>query len=334
MHKSKDVIAFGILVFTMAFTLSGCYLMPKEEPILNPPLSEPEEITYETIEAKRNDIERRITGSATFISAEQNNVFFSHGGGRIKKIYIKAGDEVKKGDILAELETDNLESRIKQQEIMVKKADIIYKKTKEGEDKYTQEAAMLDLELEQLRLEDLRRELDEAKLYASIDGKIVYMDNKLSIGDFVEAYQSIMSIADPQNLLLEYSGNDLSEFKPGMKVDLKVKGNNFVGEVVMTPANLPLGADDHLKNVVRISVDKLPNDIKPGDSAEINLVLDRREDVIVLPRNAVHNYMGRRFVNVLEDGIKREQDVEIGIETATEVEIKKGIDEGKKVIVE
>ena len=42
---------------------------------------------------------------------------------------------------------------------------------------------------------------------------------------------------------------------------------------------------------------------------------------------------GRRYVNVLEDGVRVEKDVEIGLMTDTEAEIIKGIDEGDLVIV-
>ena len=41
---------------------------------------------------------------------------------------------------------------------------------------------------------------------------------------------------------------------------------------------------------------------------------------------------GRRYVNVLEDGVRVEKDVEIGLQTDTEAEIINGLEEGDLVI--
>ena len=54
---------------------------------------------------------------------------------------------------------------------------------------------------------------------------------------------------------------------------------------------------------------------------------------MITARNVVRNYMGRRYVQVLEDGLKKERDVQVGLETSTDVEIIKGLEEGEEVVV-
>ncbi|MFW5684405.1 MAG: efflux transporter periplasmic adaptor subunit, partial [Spirochaetota bacterium] len=63
------------------------------------------------------------------------------------------------------------------------------------------------------------------------------------------------------------------------------------------------------------------------------LVLAEREDVLVLPKRAVQRYATRRYVHVLVNGVRVERDVEIGLETATEVEIVRGLEEGEEVVL-
>ncbi len=46
----------------------------------------------------------------------------------------------------------------------------------------------------------------------------------------------------------------------------------------------------------------------------------------------IHNLGSRNFVQVLENGIRKECDVELGIKTDTEVEIVKGLNVGDKII--
>jgi len=329
----KGVIIFLLTAFLCIF-LSGCYLFPKEEEVLAPPLIEPPEITYDVMEVTRGTIEKKITGSGIFVSIEQGNMFFKARGGRIKAIHVKIGDKVKKGDLLAELDTGGLEYEIEQQKLQLRKAQIRYNQVKEsGGDKYSLQIAACDVELARLQLKNLERQLEEAKLKSTMDGTVVYVDNRLGQGDYIDAYSTLVKIADPTKLQLQYSGSNVSDFQVGMKVEVKIRDKVYEGEVVMTPSTVPVDADENLKNVVRVEVANLSEDISMGDTAQITLTLDKRENVIVIPRNLVRNYMGRKYVLVLENGLKQERDVEVGLETPTEVEIVKGLEEGEQLIV-
>lgn len=315
-------------------SLSGCYLFPKEEEVLAPPLVEPPEITYETQEVKRGVIEKKISASGTFVSIEQANMFFKHRGGRLKDIHVKVGDYVEKGQVIAELDSSDLENQIKQQEIQLKKAQTRLSQVKaHSGDKYEQRMAQYDVELAKLTLDNLKRQLNECKLTADISGNVVYVDLNVSIGDYVDAYQTLIRVADPNKLQLQVTGPDTSSFSLGMEADVTIKKQTYSGKVVMTPADVPLDVPEEQRDIVRIEVDDLPEDVKLGESAQVSLILDKREDVIVIPRNLVRNYMGRKYVLVLEDGLKKERDVEVGLETATEAEIMKGLEEGELLIV-
>jgi macrolide-specific efflux system membrane fusion protein len=110
---------------------TGCGVFPSEEEALVPPLAVPEEIIYKTVEAKTGYIEKSIKGTATFVSFDERNIFFENNSGRLKELYAKIGDNVKKGDLIAELLTDNIEREIANQEIVVdsKQKDLNYTKS-------------------------------------------------------------------------------------------------------------------------------------------------------------------------------------------------------------
>lgn len=295
---------------------------------------EPPEISYETSEVTRDVIEKKITGAGTLVSVEQNNMFFKHRGGRLKTVHVKVGEYVEKGHVVAELDSQDLENQIKQQKIHLKKAETRRSQVNaHSGDKYEKSMAQYDVDLAKISLENSQREFEECKLVTEMAGTIVYIDYNANEGDYINAYQPLVRVADPTTLQLQISGSNTSDFKLGMEADITIKKKTYSGTVVMTPADVPLDTPENLRDIVRIDVPDLPEDVQMGDNAQISLILDRREDVIVVSRNLVRNYMGRKYVLVYEDGLKKERDVEIGLETPTETEIVKGLEEGELLIV-
>ena len=116
-------------------------------------------------------------------------------------------------------------------------------------------------------------------------GHVVYLDYNVREGDYINAYQPLVRIADPNKLQLQISGAKSSDFKLGMEADVIINKKSYQGTVVMTPADMPHDTPEELRDVVHIDVPDLPEGVKMGDHAQISLILDRREDVIVLPRN-------------------------------------------------
>lgn len=66
----------------------------------------------------------------------------------------------------------------------------------------------------------------------------------------------------------------------------------------------------------------------------MTIVVEQRENVIVIPRKGLRTYLGRDYVQVLNGESRKEVDVEKGLVTPTEVEIRTGLKEGQNVILE
>ncbi|MNY77606.1 macrolide transporter subunit MacA [compost metagenome] len=73
--------------------------------------------------------------------------------------------------------------------------------------------------------------------------------------------------------------------------------------------------------------------MKIGVSGDMTIILEKRENVLVIPSTGLRQYIGRNYVQVLEGESRKEIDVEKGLVTATEVEIRAGLKEGQKVIL-
>lgn len=74
----------------------------------NPFGGDEEETTQQLVEVVRGDLAVSVTGSGNIEAFREAWLSFGSGG-RIDKIYVKEGDEVSNGEVLANLDTDSLE---------------------------------------------------------------------------------------------------------------------------------------------------------------------------------------------------------------------------------
>jgi macrolide-specific efflux system membrane fusion protein len=325
-RSTVSAISFILVLVLLMSSLSGCYFFPKEEEVLAPPIKIPDKITYDTLEVTKGTIENTIRVTGSFVPVSQHDLFYVKGD-RLKDIYVITGQEVKKGELLAELETDAVLGEIQMQEIALKRAQILYDDAKArydivGGSRTELDMAELDLQTNQLKLEKLKSDLARARLVSPIKQ-----------GEYVNPYQTVVRVADPKQLQLRYSGDRVANFRLGMKAVVQLKENQYEAEVVMTPSEMPSDADEQTKNSVQLKVYDLPEDIKYGQTASISLTLERRENVIVIPKLLVNNFANRKFVNILKDGIREERDIEVGITNSTEAEVIKGLEVGELLIV-
>lgn len=325
----------------LLLALPGCSLLPQEEAALQPPLVKPVQQNFETAEVKRGSIARQLTAVASFVSSSMQQMVFKDSGGRLQSIDVKLGDKVKPGDIVAHLDAGDLEIRIRLQKLNMEKAQIALNQAKATAmgDPDALKSKMIDVEAAQIQLDFLQDQFEKTKLVSGIAGVVTYIDS-LQAGDAITAYRPVVTISDPTQLQLVYEAtvtNDISPVQVGMSTEVKIKGKTFAGKVVQTPSSAPLTSDKQLsdRNAKRliIGVEGVPPDTNIGDTADITIPLEKRDDVLIIPRSGLRSYLGRDYVQTLEGDSRKEIDVEKGIVSSTEVEIRKGLKEGQKIIL-
>ncbi|KKI94198.1 hypothetical protein WQ54_00995 [Bacillus sp. SA1-12] len=324
----------------LVIPLSACSLLPQEEPVLAPPLVEPAKIDYEVVEVKKGDVIKRVKGLGTVEPAENRPLAFSQSGTRLKKISVKKGELVKKGQLIAEIESGSLAFDLELAEIDLKKAEIKLKQLNaQNADTYSIDLAELDLDSLQLRVEHLKNELEKTRITSPINGIVTFITEK-NAGDAIEAYESIVHVADTSKLQLVYSaisGNELVDTKIGMKAEITINGKKTAGKVVQTPSEVPVEKieenPDLYQRSIFIAIENPPKDVKVGDSIDFEIITGKRENVLIIPKSALRSMAGRDYVQVLEGEAKREIDIEKGLVSDTEVEVIRGLETGDTVIL-
>ena len=131
--------------------------------------------------------------------------------------------------------------------------------------------------------------------------------------------------------------DDTDELNVGTELEVTYKskdGGTVIGRVVQLPTDVPVTASEAERTAVKIEVDDIPEGVDIGDTVSISLLLERKEDIIVLPMRYISTYSSRRYVRVLNDeGVPEERDVKLGIQSNNEVEIVSGLEEGDVIVI-
>lgn len=323
--QNRTLMAVAVAMLLAALGMGGCYLLPQEEAALEPPVLAPESVEVSTVKVTRGALEQWVQASGKIASAVQENVYFQPKGGNVAKVSVSSGDTVQKGDVLVEMQTSDLEFAKEEAEIRYNQARLAYNQGGGQDQKY-------NLQLAKLALDRATEALEQAVLVSPIDGVVMYVA-AIKPGDWVEAYNEIVRIADPTQLRVEISGDEAKAFSTGMQVEVNINGQNLTGTVVQTPNDQPERLADSLaSDKALIEVEGMPEGVALGSSVIVRGVTDSRQDTLILPASAVKNFMGRTYVQVMRDGVKTDVDVKTGLTTTTQVEILEGLQEGDEVI--
>lgn len=331
-------IAFLIIIVVV---LGACSFLPQEEEVLAPPLVEPAQLDHETVEVEIGEIVRRVSGAGVMISTSIHDLYYSKDGGRLKGIQVNEGETVEEGQVLAEIETGDLSFDIEQLNIELKKAELrLQQMQSQGADKYALEIGKLDIAGLNNRLSHLNSQLASAKIIAPTSGVVAFVTG-ISQGEHVTAYESMIRIAETDELQIEYTAineKDIEDVNIGMEVLVTIQGEEMSGKVIQTPKEVPSelyqeNPELYSKTLI-ISSESLPEGVNAGDIAQVEVITAEKQDVLIIPRNGLRTIAGRNYVQVMVDNTRRELDIEVGIISSTEVEVVDGLVEGDTIILQ
>ncbi|WIM82785.1 efflux RND transporter periplasmic adaptor subunit [Gallibacterium anatis] len=209
--------------------------------------------TYLTETAKYSDIQQTVVATGTVRSSNRVEVG-ARVSGKVEKILVKLGQKVKKGELIAELDSITQENTLNsaQAQLTAYKAQLVaaqtayrvansnfqriaklYKRKASSLDDYENAQNNLDsakANVEQIQAQIKQSEievntaatnLNYTKITSPIDGTVISIP--VSVGQTVNANQTtptIIQVADLDTMLIkpEISEGDITKIKPGMKV--------------------------------------------------------------------------------------------------------------------
>ena len=330
----------SLALLAAASVAAGCSWLPGEDAPLEPPLVAPAKTSVQTTEVRRSTIERTVRGIGTFEPVRVAHHQFEKESGRVSIVAVKAGDRVREGDVLLELEQPDLRAELLRKQLEVERKRLSLEEAMPSYDERRVRIARLELELAELELGQVQERMAGGKLYAQMEGVVIYMAD-IQPGDTAERYSRLVSVAGSSDMRLAFvpSGNTAArEVLVGMEALITFAGGEFVGTVVQTPETAPPATDERQREqygrTVFIEADRVIADMEIGDFADVRIVTARRDDTLIVPKQSVRQFFGRTYVQLLDGERRLEADVELGLETALEVEVLGGLREGQLVVLQ
>jgi len=176
--------------------------------------------------------------------------------------------------------------------------------------------------------------LDDATIEAPFSGLVVR--KRVDEGAYVGPGAPLFTLADISQVEItggvagrHYQKLHTGKTKAIVEVDA-YPDETFEGAVTRLRPEL-----DRVTRTVAVTI-RVPNPemkLKPGMYARIQLVLDERENVVIVPDEAIIASGGKTRVYVVNDATVHVREVKIGIEEGTKNEVLEGVRPGERVVV-
>lgn len=348
--KLSKIILFGLSALTALTALSGCYFLPEEEELLEAPVVKTSDVSYTTTTAELKDITKQVLTPGTIASGTEYNARFENVGGNIKAVYVMSGDDVEAGQLLAEYDTYELDKQIERKEKELTREQLEYEIAIEQHSSETVKAKeLLDVQLMQNDLDKLYEDKEAAKLYSGVSGTVSYVKT-CSPGDWINPGETVVTVIDVTDLYIKIDPDDkqTGEFLIGRPITIRYEGEYFDGTIIRNksgktwdPETQSAKLDENGEEVISEESEDIVvkfNDLIPessavGNIADTILVLDKRENVIVISANLVKTVDGRKVVYVFKDNERVQVNVSLGLQSGSLVEITSGLEPGDEVII-
>lgn len=325
--------------------------------------SKDKDIIYETKTATIDNIIQKTVATGT-VTPRREIAIKPQVSGIIQEIYIEPGEHVKKGDLLAKVKIipdmvalNGAESRVKKANIQLDDAKLVYNRQK----KVYEQGVIAEAEFQRYRLEynGALEEVEAAEnnlalikegitkksgtvsntlIRSTIEGMVLDVPveegtSVIQTNTFNEG-TTIASIADMGEMIFEgkIDETEVGKIKEGMELELTIgaiEDASFNAELEYIS---PKGVEENgavqfeIKAKVKLSTNHF---IRAGYSANANIVLDRRDSVLVVSESLIkfeENNKDSVYVEIeTEPQTFEKKYIETGLSDGINIEVTSGL---------
>lgn len=327
-HHQTLILVLGVL---LAAALSACGGPKQEEK------KEEASIPVEVGEVKVGPIDAAYRGTAT-LEAEDEATVMAKTTGVIEQVLVEEGHSVRAGQVLARLETDRLKLEVARARAEADKAQENYdRNTRVFERKliskelYDQSRFALDAARAAYNL--ARLTLEESEIRSPFAG--VVSARYIKVGNLIQPNSPAFKVTkmDTLHAHIYVPERDIHKLAPRQAAEMRLDawpGRAFSGAILRVNPVV-----DAQTGTVKVTVAMAPGqpELKPGMFGRVEIRYDRKEQALLVPKDAVLTEDAAQSVFVVADDKARRRPIRTGYDNNGHYEVLDGLKEGDKVVI-
>ncbi len=197
------------------------------------------------------------------------------------------------------------------------------------------------------RVETETQNLDQCEIRATVSGLVIYKEvffgsekRKVQVGDQVWPNQPLIMLPDLSKMMVETQvrETDIYKVEKNQQVvisvdaypELKLRGEvDFIGTLAQ--------ADDARRGgkyfTVSIMVERADPRLRPGMSARVELLVERLDNAVYAPLEAVFERGGKHYCYLVRGGSTEAREVLVGASNENHIVIEAGLEPGDRVLL-
>jgi membrane fusion protein (multidrug efflux system) len=280
-------------------------------------------VTVERVQ--KGTLERKIPLGGLLQARDEVSLAAKNPALKINTVSVDVGDYVTVGTPLVIFDSREIDLQLEQ-------AQLAYDRNLE----LFAVGAISQLQLEQAEtaLTNLQLQKENCILSSTIDGIVATVN---AVEGQLAGSVPLVTIVNTEELELTVQVGEsfVSGLKIGQKMPVQVAAVSDKPFQAVIKTIAPR-ADAMTKAFpVTLTIQNSKNTLKDGMYGEVELVVDRRADVIVIPQYAVlENEEGQKVVFVVDNNTAKKKVVELGLTLGDQAEVTKGLEVGEMLVVE
>lgn len=298
--------------------------------------SEPAAVPVEVATVARRPMVASYMGTAS-LEAEREAQVVAKTSGVLLQLKVEEGDTVREGQVLAQLDPERPRLEVARAEADLRRLENEFRRSEElfAAKLVSSEAhdrIRFNLETQRAAWELAKLELSYTSIRAPIDG--VISQRLVKEGNFIQLQAPLFRIDDfdPLQAVLNVPERELRTMRAGLAVAMVVDaipGATFAGTVARVSPVV-----DAATGTLRVTCEfRDPSGrLKSGMFGRLSVVYDQRDDVLVVPREALLEDEAQPAAFVVREGKAVRVPVRTGARSGGVIEVLDGVAEGDQVV--
>jgi membrane fusion protein, multidrug efflux system len=294
-------------------------------------------LPVEVAPVKNGSITSSITTTAS-LEPERQVTMLSETTGVVEKMMVEEGDQVKEGEVLAVLSSREKQVALQKATIHLENANQEMKRKETSFDEHIisqsdYDKAKFEMQTAEAEKSAAQVDLDRAVIRAPFSGVITsrFIEKGQNINPQTQLFT--MLDANPLQAKIYLPEKEIYGIQEGQSIDLALNAQKnviFAGRIrQINPA-----VDPKTGTVkVTIEIANAPSAVRPGSFVDVRLVTQRHENALLVPKKALVEEAGEKFVFVIQKDTAVRKNVKIGFLDDEHAEILSGVRNGEAVVV-